>query len=582
MGAAAGPAEADSPASVTGAGSVSASAVQVSPQPPQSKPREGVRRELAPLAADVVRATAEKHGVCVRPFTMEVGDTDTGELRYVPMPCGSTVESVCLPCARKAKALRQAQCREGWHRDTEPPADEVHPPSQAQTELMELRADLVAHYRAALAGDGKEVTDEDRAQAAELREEISSVDEELRQLGMRGRLPSPDLPTRAAVKRSTRRRQDAPNLPRRKVAKTTVGREFAGRFRPSMFVTLTCDTYGRVGGDGAPVNPAEYDYRRAARDAVHFSALIDRWWQNLRRVVGWDVQYFATVEPQKRAAPHLHTALRGSISHEVIRMVTEATYHQVWWPNHDQIVYGDRMPLWDPRPKSFVDPETREPLTEWEDALEDLTEPAHVVRFGPQVHSKGILGGTEESGRHIGYLTKYLTKSTGEVVAAESARQADHHDRLHAELAVTPCSPRCAVWLLYGIVPKGASSKTVPGHCRGRAHRRATLGLPGRRVLVSRRWSGKTVADHKADRQKYVMDMLAGVGIVKAQPDPARFVWRKVESSDPHLPPRDHLILRAIAERISWRAEYDRALLAAQGPPGGDGLETSATRREAA
>jgi hypothetical protein len=29
-----------------------------------------------------------------------------------------------------------------------------------------------------------------------------------------------------------------------------------------------------------------------------------------------------------------------------------------------------------------------------------------VVRFGDQVHVKGILGGTQEAGRHIGYLTK--------------------------------------------------------------------------------------------------------------------------------------------------------------------------------
>jgi len=64
------------------------------------------------------------------------------------------------------------------------------------------------------------------------------------------------------------------------------------------------------------------------------------------------------------------------------------------------------------------------------------------------VHSKGILGGTEESGRHIGYLPKYLTKSLGEVVEAASERQRVHHDRLRAELSVTPCSPRCAVWLL--------------------------------------------------------------------------------------------------------------------------------------
>ena len=58
---------------------------------------------------------------------------------------------------------------------------------------------------------------------------------------------------------------------------------------------------------------------------------------------------------------------------------------------------------------------------------------------------------------------------------------------------MTPCSPRCAVWLLYGIQPLGVTSRTVPGQCKGRAHRRSTLGLPGRRVLVSRKWSGKTL-----------------------------------------------------------------------------------------
>ncbi|MEU5693324.1 replication initiator [Actinosynnema sp. NPDC020468] len=100
--------------------------------------------------------------------------------------------------------------------------------------------------------------------------------------------------------RSTRRRQDAPDLPRRKVNKRTVGREFAGRYRPSTFVTLTLATSGRVRSDGAPVDPDTYDYRRAARDAVHFASLVDRWWQNLRRVVGFDAQHFGTVEPQRR------------------------------------------------------------------------------------------------------------------------------------------------------------------------------------------------------------------------------------------------------------------------------------------
>ena len=91
--------------------------------------------------------------------------------------------------------------------------------------------------------------------------------------------------------------------------------------------------------------------------------------------------------------------------------MTAATYHQVWWPAHDELVYGgDRVPAWDG--ERFVDPETRRPVTTWTEALDDMEEPAHVVAFGRQVHSKGILGGSDEAGRHVGYLTKYLTKST--------------------------------------------------------------------------------------------------------------------------------------------------------------------------
>jgi hypothetical protein len=310
---------------------------------------------------------------------------------------------------------------------------------------------------------------------------------------------------------------------------------------------------------------------------VHFASLVDRWWQNLRRVVGWDVQYFATVEPQKRAAPHLHSAVRGSIPHEVIRQVTAATYHQVWWPMHDELVYaGDQVPVWDANTKAFVDPDTRQPLTAWADAVDQADEPAHVVSFGRQVHSKGILGGSEEAGRHIGYLAKYLTKSVAEVVEPATDPQRAHADRLHAELSVTPCSPRCAVWLRYGIQPLAVTSKTVAGHCKGRAHRRTTLGLPGRRVLVSRKWSGKALADHRADRKAFVAQALAAVGIQKPAPDTSRLIWRKVAPGDQNVPPRAHLILHAIAERISWRAEYDRAMLAANSDPPGQ-ADLSAT-----
>jgi hypothetical protein len=225
----------------------------------------------AALALEVITATAEQHRVCVRPFTMEVGDLDTGELRYVPVPCGSTVESQCGPCARKARALRIAQCREGWHA-TEEPHVARNKPSDDQKALLAFRADLVAAYQEAM-------RESQLGEAEELRDEIRSVDEELRQLGMRGRLPNPDGPGRRPTKRSTKRRQDAPELPRRRVENRTLGREYAGRFRPSMFITLTCDSYGPVhADDGTPVNPGMYDYRRAARDAVHFASLVDRWW----------------------------------------------------------------------------------------------------------------------------------------------------------------------------------------------------------------------------------------------------------------------------------------------------------------
>jgi len=198
------------------------------------------------------------------------------------------------------------------------------------------------------------------------------------------------------------------------------------------------------------------------------------------------------------------------------------------------------------------------------------------VTFGRQVHSKGILGGSEEAGRHIGYLTKYLVKNIGEVVDQASDAQRAHAERLHAELRITPCSPRCAVWLLYGVQPQGANPRMIPGHCKGRAHRRSTLGRPGRRVLVSRKWSGKTLADHRADRKAFVAQALAAIGIEKPEPDPTRLVWRKIRPGDPRVPSRPELLMRAIAERVTWRAEYERAITAANGDP--PGPETSATR----
>ena len=151
---------------------------------------------------------------------------------------------------------------------------------------------------------------------------------------MRGNV-APDRPARRH--RSTRRRQDAPDLPRRKVSPRTLGKTYTApdgkTFRPSMFITLTCPSYGRVDHQGVPVDPAAYDYDQAARDALTFAALFDRFIQNLRRYLGHDVQYFAAVEPQRRLAPHIHIAIRGTIARSELRRVLAATYHQIWWPD---------------------------------------------------------------------------------------------------------------------------------------------------------------------------------------------------------------------------------------------------------
>ncbi|MGH3840269.1 MAG: replication initiator [Pseudonocardiaceae bacterium] len=534
------------------------------------------QRAALPLSTDVALALAQEHGVCVRPLAMRRIDTTTGRVDVVPVPCGSTRDDQCSPCADKARRLRMVQCRQGWHLDTEPLTDRAAPREEHKA-LIGARADLLAAYTECK-------TTGDELACEQIADSVAELDSELRAAGVRGRLTPVD-PLPKPVKRSTRRRQDAPDLPRRPVERRTLGRVFAGRYRPSTFLTLTLDSYGRVDTEGAAVDPERYDYRRAARDAIHFPALLDRFWQNTRRCVGWEVQYFGTVEPQKRGAPHFHAAIRGAIPRAELRAITAATYHQVWWPNHDQAVYTDgQLPVWDTRGKGFTDPDTGAPLPTFDQACEDLIEPAHVVRFGTQVHVKGILGGTEEAGRHVGYLTKYLTKTIGQAAGlGEHTTDAhrEHARRLHAELRVTPCSPRCPVWLLYGIQPHGARHSMTPGHCKGKAHRPEHLGIAGRRVLVSRKWSNKTLDDHRAERGAFVRQLLEQAGIHPTHgPQDGPYQWERTAPTDPDVPPRPLLLLHAIAERQRWKAEYTAAQLATSDPP--PDKNCSATQPEAA
>jgi hypothetical protein len=504
-------------------------------------------RMAQPLARDVVEAIAVQNGVCIRPIALRRMDIYTGASEIVDVPCGTILASKCPSCAKRNKQLRKAQCREGWHLEDEP---EITPdePTDYQRYLIEQRAMFQAERDKAEREDNPNLPDIELA--------IIELDEEINAAGVRGKAVTGTTPKRT---RSTRRRQDAPDLPRRTMRHTTLGRVFRGAdgkaFRPSMFLTLTLPSYGRVTTTGAPVNPDTYDYAAAARDALHFAKLIDRLVQNLRRVAGFEVQYFATVEPQKRLAPHLHMAIRGTLPRAEIRQIVAATYHQVWWPPTSRIVFdGGRLPVWDDD-NGYLDPDTGEILPTWEQALDALdqdpdAEPLHVSRFGPQLDVQSVLAGTSDADTCIRYLSKYLTKTLTDAINPDDPAQRAHADRLAEALRYEPCSPRCANWLRYGVQPKDAKEGMTPGRCRGKAHTPDHLGYAGRRVLVSRKWSNKTLTEHKADRRTWVLEAL---GIDGEAADPHRYVWRPIPAGDANLPPITLRLVRSIHERQRWR-----------------------------
>ena len=393
------------------------------------------------LKPEVIREAAIANGVCVGPIMQRLVDTVTGREQLVPIDCGSTRDRQCPTCAERNRRLRMQQCREGWHT-----AEETLPP------LAEP--------------DDEE--DEDQEREGE-----------------------PDDSARRV--RSTRRRQDVPDLPRLPVEHRSIGRAFVGNdgrtYRPSMFNTVTLPSYGRVRSDGTPVDPATYDYRRAALDAMHFAKGVDRLIQNLRRCAGYKVQHFGCVEAQRRLAPHFHYAMRrghsrgGCFSRPSTRRTTRC---------------GGRASTNPPAPAPVClcgtteQADTSIPATVCRcrpgsrPSMRSMTIPSaapmHVLRFGKQTDYQGLLGGTRDSERRIGYLTKYLTTSITDTYGDDDevgARQRAHVDRLHQEVRWLPCTPRCANWLRFGIQPDEAEPGLVPGECEHNAHQRENAGFGG-------------------------------------------------------------------------------------------------------
>jgi hypothetical protein len=228
-------------------------------------------RLAQPLAREVAEQIAADKGVCIHPVSLRRINIATGATEVIDVPCRATLESRCPACAKRKRSLRRTQCEEGWHLATEPVV-EPDPPTNQQRAWVEQRA-MVTAERGRLAATGSASAEELSALDAA----IADLDEEITASGLR------DSVTRSADSsgssgsrrvRSTKRRQDVPDLPKRPMTRKTVGRPFTdpntGKvFRPSLFITLTLDSYGRVRSDGTPVDPSTYDYRRAARDTLH-------------------------------------------------------------------------------------------------------------------------------------------------------------------------------------------------------------------------------------------------------------------------------------------------------------------------
>src|SRR5690348_12337100 len=109
-------------------------------------------RMAVPLARHVVKELAAGTRRAQRPVQLRRTEIDTGHVEQVLIPCGHTLASVCPSCAERARVLRAAQCREGWHLDHEPVID-PDPATQDQRAAVTDRAEAQAD-RGALAGEG--------------------------------------------------------------------------------------------------------------------------------------------------------------------------------------------------------------------------------------------------------------------------------------------------------------------------------------------------------------------------------------------------------------------------------------------
>ena len=427
-------------------------------------------------------------------------DLTTGRVDVVPVPCGSRWEDRCRPCADKNRRLRMAQCREGWHLDRRTHRRRRREPTERQKQLH-------GHPRRParrLPGRREPRTTTDECE--QIRETVAELDHELR--GARRPRPArparPEPPRQQALHPAAAGRAE-PAPPPGRAAHRRAGLR-GGRTGPRR---SSRSPWTPTGGWTATAPRSTRTATTTAGPPGTRSTSRSSWTGSGRTSAAAWAGTSSTSAPSNRnaAAPRTSTPPSAAPSPApscgrsppppTTRCGGPPTTRSATPAIGCRCGTTTRKGSSTPTPASRCRPSTRPPT--------QLTEPAHVVRFGPQVHVKGILGGTEEAGRHIGYLTKYLTKSVARPPGSATTptdRQREHRRRLRRRAAAHPVLAAVPDLAALRHPAQGPPHRRCPGLCKGKAHKPEHLGIAGRRVLVSRKWSNKTLDDHHAERDR--------------------------------------------------------------------------------
>ena len=220
-----------------------------------------------------------------------------------------------------------------------------------------------------------------------------------------------------------------------------------------------------------------------------------------------------------------------------------------------------------PRPACYVDPDTGAPAPTWEQALDEIdddpTPPRRTSSASARRSTSRASSPAPTADKALRYLAKYLTKAVGEMPRTRHrrrrrARRPPRRGAALGALLASPARTGCST-ASHPRTRSRAWSRPLPRQGPRARH----LGYGGRRCLVSRKWSGKNLNDHRDDRRAHVLKRPRRLGATAEHdtddPDLTRYAWQLIGPNDPDQPDRLELLLRSIHQRRRWREQYDQA-----------------------